>query len=806
MSDASISSATSTSDDSHENVVSVGIAASSYGTKQRRLLDLINRLHNTGIQSDIDLPQICVVGSQSAGKSSLIESISGVRHNHLNRRISSIDCLSSRRSRSNSPVQQALAPGRHLDQILLCANVTAHMPMSSCPTECRLAFSTGPWSCMIHLRFLKDENGDDISPIRNVPFGDVITNKDQVEERLRRAQLAILNPGVNASSFLGDKIPATSSSAVAFSENFVSVEITGPDVTNLSFCDLPGIIANVREGSDEGDIDLVKRLVTSYIRKDSCIILLTVTCETDYENQGARSLAKQYDPQGKRTIGVLTKPDRIEKGEEEKWLGFIRGETEVLSKGWFCVKQPSPSELEQNLTWQEARAREEEFFKTRVPWSSQMITVRQNFGTARLTSRLSEILSDQIAKRSLTPSSMPSLLSEIHRLNQSTIESLRALPDEISDDPAGAVLNLVMDFHREVSTHVEGIPDGDGLIQQIRTAQDKFRRSIRSSAPDFRPFKRPSNDGGKGNVPNMPVFAFLNEEEPTEAEEISDRTLFEDDVSKLSKQAVTRELPKNVPFIVKRKLINSFMEMWGEPTMALLEDVERILSIHMRRLVDSVFQQHSYGGLHNAVGAIVAERILGCREHADAQTQFALNIENNQTFTTNVHYLADYKEKFSSYYLSVRKAQQGENTFVKGLIEGLGAESDFSKSMGEVLAHLTKMGLSVEPQNLAKLLNSDPGEDVIDVMAEVRAYYQVAYKRFVDVIPMTVDETLVRGFSRGLEKRLFEGLGVSGDNAKEHCAAFLAHSNEITLERDMLKTRRDRLNLAKQEISNIWGS
>ncbi|KAG8699689.1 hypothetical protein FRC08_005158 [Ceratobasidium sp. 394] len=126
--------------------------------------------------------------------------------------------------------------------------------------------------------------------------------------------------------------------------------------------------------------------------------------------------------------------------------------------------------------------------------------------------------------------------------------------------------------------------------------------------------------------------------------------------------------------------------------------------------------------------------------------------------------------------------------------------------MAEVVAHLSKMGLPVQPRDLAKLLNSDPGEEVIDIMAEVRAYYQVAYKRFVDIIPMTVDETLVRGFSRGLEKRLFEGLGVSGDNAKEHCKAFLAHSHEITLERDMLKARRDRLNSAKQEISGIWGS
>jgi hypothetical protein len=82
--------------------------------------------------------------------------------------------------------------------------------------------------------------------------------------------------------------------------------------------------------------------------------------------------------------------------------------------------------------------------------------------------------------------------------------------------------------------------------------------------------------------------------------------------------------------------------------------------------------------------------------------------------------------------------------------------------------------------------------------------FAVAYKRFVDVIPMAIDETMVRGLARGLEKRLFEELGVSGDNARDNCAAFLADTYEITHEREMLKIRRDRLTLAKREIAAVW--
>ena len=124
-----------------------------------------------------------------------------------------------------------------------------------------------------------------------------------IEDRLRSAQLAILNPDTDPSEFILSKQvhPAALRVGAAFSENYISVEISGPEITNLSFCDLPGelilslsscalptktyvatgMIANVREGHDESDIDLVKQMITSYIKKPSCIILLTVTCESN---------------------------------------------------------------------------------------------------------------------------------------------------------------------------------------------------------------------------------------------------------------------------------------------------------------------------------------------------------------------------------------------------------------------------------------------------------------------------------------------------------------------------------------------
>ena len=81
-----------------------------------------------------------------------------------------------------------------------------------------------------------------------------------------------------------------------------------------------GLIVSVSQGSNDSDIELVRDLVTSYIVRPSCLILLTVTCESkfhggflgflaliphaaDFENQGAHHMAKHYDPDGQRTIG-----------------------------------------------------------------------------------------------------------------------------------------------------------------------------------------------------------------------------------------------------------------------------------------------------------------------------------------------------------------------------------------------------------------------------------------------------------------------------------------------------------------------
>ncbi len=150
------------------------------------------------------------------------------------------------------------------------------------------------------MRFIKDPNGQLLGTARNEQFGDIIYDKEDVEERLRRAQRAILNPKRRPSEFLDGEDEDLIDNQLSFSANFVSLQISGPGVADLSFCDLPGIstvnvslrcswadlfvglIASTGSAGNDSDINLVKSLVESYICKPSCLILLTVACESEF--------------------------------------------------------------------------------------------------------------------------------------------------------------------------------------------------------------------------------------------------------------------------------------------------------------------------------------------------------------------------------------------------------------------------------------------------------------------------------------------------------------------------------------------
>jgi hypothetical protein len=81
----------------------------------------------------------------------------------------------------------------------------------------------------------------------------------------------------------------------------------------------------------------------------------------------------------------------------------------------------------------------------------------------------------------------------------------------------------------------------------------------------------------------------------------------------------------------------------------------------------------------------------------------------------------------------------------------------------------------------------------------------VAYKRFVDHVPMCVDRTLLRGIKTGLEAALFNGLAIGGAGANDRCRSLLSEPEDIAERRTDLKWKRERLWKAKEELLRAFG-
>ena len=81
----------------------------------------------------------------------------------------------------------------------------------------------------------------------------------------------------------------------------------------------------------------------------------------------------------------------------------------------------------------------------------------------------------------------------------------------------------------------------------------------------------------------------------------------------------------------------------------------------------------------------------------------------------------------------------------------------------------------------------------------------VAFVRFTDLVPMMIDQELLRGFdwNRGLHSALTKGLGITGRGSFEKAMGYLQEPPEIKRRREGLLRKRERLLSAKRELQNI---
>ena len=141
----------------------------------------------------------------------------------------------------------------------------------------------------------------------------------------------------------------------------INLKIYSPHVLSLTLVDLPGL-TKVPIGDQPSDIEKQTRnLITEYIAKPNSIILAVSPANVDIVNSEALKLARYVDPMGRRTIGVLTKVDLMDHGTNA--LDILSGRVYPLKLGFIGVVNRSQQDIQGNKSLAEALKSEAEFFK-----------------------------------------------------------------------------------------------------------------------------------------------------------------------------------------------------------------------------------------------------------------------------------------------------------------------------------------------------------------------------------------------------------------------------------------------------------
>ncbi|XP_057817194.1 dynamin-related protein 3A isoform X2 [Cryptomeria japonica] len=359
------------------------------------VIPVVNRLQDIfaqlGSASTIDLPQVAVVGSQSSGKSSVLEALVG---------------------RDFLPRGSDICTRRPL--VLQLVQIAA--PRKDKDNEDALAHE---WGEFLHLPGKR--------------FFDFATIRSEIQAETERE--VGINKGV--------------------SDKQIRLKIYSPHVLNITLVDLPGI-TRVPVGDQPSDIEArIRTMILSYIRHETCIILAVSPANSDLANSDALQMARMADPDGSRTIGVITKLDIMDRGTDAR--NFLLGNVIPLRLGYIGIVNRSQEDIIANRSIRDALVYEESFFRSRPVYHS----LADRCGVPQLAKKLNQILVHHI--RAI----LPELKARINVQMVSVVNELSTYGEIVdSKDGQGTLLLSILTKYTDAFTSIV-----DGKNEDMSTAE-----------------------------------------------------------------------------------------------------------------------------------------------------------------------------------------------------------------------------------------------------------------------------------------------------------------------------------------------
>lgn len=168
-------------------------------------------------------------------------------------------------------------------------------------------------------------------------------------------------------NFLTDKVCGTSKNII---DNPIVLQIHSHTCPDLTLVDLPGITRIPMAGSDQpNNIEQITRAMAHrYVSDPRTIILCVLPANADMTTSDGLQMARELDPKGVRTIGVITKIDIMDRGTNAKRM--IEGKDVQLRLGFIGIKNRSQQDIIDRISVKVAIEREQLYFSTHPVYST----------------------------------------------------------------------------------------------------------------------------------------------------------------------------------------------------------------------------------------------------------------------------------------------------------------------------------------------------------------------------------------------------------------------------------------------------
>ncbi|KAL9114863.1 MAG: hypothetical protein Q9227_001106 [Pyrenula ochraceoflavens] len=538
-------------------------------------------------------------------------------------------------------------------------------------------------------------------------------------------------------------------------EDIMTIEVSKPNQAHFSVVDIPGLVNN----SPKDDVELSEKLARKYINNKRAIVLAVFSGIDAIENQGVERLVREAGAID-RCIGVITKCDAVQEGDEGKVLQTIEEPSRIGAQlGCYAVRNRTTNEIKMSpSSLQDRDDRERAFFFDEVGWQNALN--RRSVGVKNLRAFLARTLHQQVME------SFPGLQNDIKRVIKNLRKELGAMG--MSRDTREAQLSYLLGMQQAYTASVDSSLNGDygattsdsdasKLRLNVRRLDENFNREMRSDGLTHR-FRLPQEDSNAFR--NVADFGQLKEKMLREGGTYAW-------ILKTCELLVGPEPPLDFPTRIKQVLFEQQTLAWSE---IATEHVDRVIEV-INRFNASLFAAVcSEPEIRQRLRGELYEAETNAKSRARKELASLLNDQKQRLHTNDPR------------------------------LEMQSVEASMLRLQSDVKFMEAKEPSTTD--NLAKYLhiNKCLSSRVYELHDYLKVYCDVAMSRFIDNVGMQVIERHLLGSDGPL--RVFRAQWIASMSSAK-LDALVGESEEMKSSRTMLERNIETLSIALKRSETL---